>query len=117
MEVSPATRADLKRYQDVAERLRVVLLTKQQVQVRLSEIEGALRELQGLKSGDRVYKVVGSIIVSKSVDEVVKELNEAKESLELRLQALSKQESLLKKQLEDLERRLTRRLGGGGSAG
>lgn len=116
-EISETLRAEINRYNSVLERLRVVSLNRQQLQAELLEVEEALKELEKV-SEDRVYKVVGRIVVSRSKDEIVKELSERKETLTIRVQSLQKQESLLRKQLEELEKKLRRKLGGqvGGAA-
>ncbi len=110
-ELPETVRADLRRYQDVTEKLRVVLVNKQQVQLQLSEVEDALKELERCGEGDATYKIIGNIMVAKSREELVRELSERKETLEIRLSSLQKQENLLKKQLSELEKKLTRKLG------
>lgn len=116
-EVPEALKADIKRYQDVAERLRVIAINKQQLQVQLSEIDEALRELGVVEESAPVYKVVGSIVVLRKKADIVGELSNSKELLEIRMKALEKQEELLRKQLDELERRLARKLGSGAQAG
>jgi len=117
-ELPESIRGDIRRYQDVTEKLRLILLNKQQVQLQLSEVRNALKELEKLSEGS-VYKLIGNVMVSKKKDEIVSELNERQETLEVRLKSLEKQESLLRKQLEELEKKLSRKLGGPqtGSAG
>jgi len=110
-EISETLRAEINRYNSVLERLRVVSLNRQQLQAELLEVEGALKELEKV-SDDKVYKVIGRIMVSRPKDEVVKELSERKETLTIRVQSLQKQESLLRKQLEELEKKLRKKLGG-----
>lgn len=115
-EVSETLRAEVKRYQDLVERIRALALSKQQLQVELSEIEHALKELSTVDDSKPVYKIAGTIIVTKSKNDVVTELNGLKETLEIRIKTLEKQEDLLRKQLEELEKKLTKKLGGGSQA-
>jgi len=110
--VSETLRAEVRRYQDLVERLRLIALNKQQLQLQLSEVDSALRELDKLEEDAAVYKVVGSIMVSKKRSDIVEELSELKETLEVRLKTLEKQEDLLRRQLNELERKLARKLGG-----
>ncbi|RLE70060.1 MAG: prefoldin subunit beta [Thermoprotei archaeon] len=110
--VSETLRAEVRRYQDLVERLRLIALNKQQLQLQLSEVDSALRELNKLEEDAAVYKVVGSIMVSKKRSDIVEELSELKETLEVRLKTLEKQEDLLRRQLNELERKLARKLGG-----
>ncbi|MEM1508738.1 MAG: prefoldin subunit beta [Thermofilaceae archaeon] len=110
-EVSETLRAEIKRYQDLVERLRVLAINRQQIQSQLSELNDALRELGSLKEDAPIYKIVGSIMIHRQKDVVIKELNDLKEMLEIRLKALEKQEGLLKEQLEELEKKLVKRVG------
>ena len=116
VEVSEALRADIRRYQDLVEKLRLIATNRQQIQMQLAEINEALRELGGVDDSAPVYKVAGSIIVAKKKGDVVNELNTLKESLEIRMKSLEKQEELLKDQLKELEKKLAKKLGGGSQA-
>ncbi|RLE98034.1 MAG: prefoldin subunit beta [Thermoprotei archaeon] len=110
--ISETLRAEVKKYQDIVERLRLIALNKQQIQAQLGEINNALRELDKAGEGAAVYKVVGTVMISRKRDDVIRELNDLRETLEVRLKALEKQEDLLKKQLNQLEKKLARKLGG-----
>lgn len=115
-EVSETLRAEVRRYQDLVEKLRLIATNRQQIQLQLAEINEALRELSSVDDSAPVYKVAGSIIVAKKKNDVVNELNNLKESLEIRIKSLEKQEELLKDQLKELERKLAKKLGGGSQA-
>jgi len=110
--ISETLRAEVKKYQDIVERLRLIALNKQQIQAQLGEINNALRELDKAGEDAAVYKVVGAVMISRKRDDVIRELNDLRETLEIRLKALEKQEDLLKKQLNQLEKKLARKLGG-----
>ena len=111
-EVSEALRAEIRRYSSVLERLRAISLSKQQLQAQLLEIKEALEELEKAHEDDKVYKIIGRVMISAPKDRVEKELQERKDTIETRLMTLQKQETLLKKQLEDLEKRIARKMGG-----
>lgn len=110
-EVSEALRAEVKRYQDLVERIRMIALNRQQLQIQLNEVEAALKELATIDDTKPVYKIAGSIIVLRSKNDMVSELSNLKETLEIRIKTLEKQEDLLKKQLDELEKKLSRKLG------
>jgi len=112
--ISKTLRAEIQKYNSTLETLRAIALNRQQINLQLIEIKEALSELEKLKEGEKVYKAVGRIMVSRSKEELIRELNEKKEALEVRLSSLQKQEKLLKEQLEDLEKRISRKLGGKG---
>ena len=112
-ELPENVKADIKRYQDITEKLRLVLLNKQQVQIQLTEVNNALSELNKTSNDTVVFKIVGNLMINKNKNELLDELNERKETLEIRLKSLEKQEKLLKDQLKDLESKIYKKLGGG----
>ena len=112
-ELPENVRSDIKRYQDITEKLRLVLLNKQQVQIQLTEVNNALEELNKTEENVTVFKIVGNLMINKKKNEILNELNEKKDTLEIRLKSLEKQEKLLKDQLKDLESKIYKKLGGG----
>jgi prefoldin beta subunit len=75
-------------------------LQKQATQVELNEIQNALTEVS--KTKDEVYRVVGGIMLRANVPALTSDLSEKKRILELRLQAVEKQEQLLENKAHKL---------------
>lgn len=70
---------------------------KQQLQFQLNVLDGTLKELEKTTE-KKVYKGVGNIFILKDKEEVVKETKDLKETLDLRMKTLQKQEDeILKK--------------------
>lgn len=70
---------------------------KQQVQFQINVLDGTLKELEKT-SEKKVYKGVGNIFILKDKDDVIKETKDLKETMDLRLKTLQKQEEdILKK--------------------
>lgn len=76
------------------------------VEAEISEIDNVLENLQYLQNSTEVYKLIGQVLVKKSKDEVVKELQERKELLNLKKEKYKKQLEVLGKQLSDLEAKI-----------
>ncbi|WP_440060204.1 prefoldin subunit beta [Thermogladius sp. 4427co] len=76
------------------------------VEAELSEIDNVLENLQSLQENAEVYKLVGQVLVRKTKEEVVKELQERKELLVIKRDKYRKQLEVLTKQLSDLEARI-----------
>ncbi len=70
-----------------------LLLQKQTFQVEMNELQNAIAELN--HSSNEVYKILGGIMVRSTKDILVKELTEKKKVLELRIQAIEKQEKIV----------------------
>ena len=75
---------------------------KQQMQLQSSAVHAALGELKESKP-KTVYKAVGNILVEKDAKKVEKELKEAKENLDVRIESLQKQEDSLVNRLNKLK--------------
>jgi len=71
---------------------------KQQVTYQLEMIDASLEEL-GKTKEKTVFKVVGTVLFPKDAKEMEKELKDKKESTELRLKTVEKQEEILLKKL------------------
>ncbi len=75
---------------------------KQQMNIQVEMIKASLEELKNTKD-KTVLKVVGNIMVTKTVVEMKKELEEQKESYELRIKTLAKQEETTIKKLNSIK--------------
>lgn len=76
------------------------------------EIENALSELEGK---DTAYQIVGSVMVKKDSTELQQDLSEKKEACLIKITALEKQESSLRKQVESLQNDVMKELKKGDS--
>ena len=75
---------------------------KQQLQLQLSTVQQAIEELEKTKE-KRVFKAVGNIMVQADTVKVKKELVERKETIELRLKSVEKQEESLLNRLNKIK--------------
>jgi len=100
----------LNRYQQAQSQLQSVLVRKQQYEAELRDVEKAAQELEKLGQDVRVFKQVGAFLVPITRDQALQELRDRKELLELHIKTLSRQESLLREQLEKLRDEINREL-------
>lgn len=100
--------------QAIQYRIHVYLSQKQSFELKLQEIEMAMEELRNLKEGN-VYKIVGPIMIKKDRENLIKELENKKNLLELRIKAYEKQIERLNSRMKELQEML--RGGKGGSKG
>lgn len=82
--------------------LIVVSGQKQQYQVQSATMGEAISELEKT-SEKKVFKAIGNILIQEDTDSVKKELSEKKESVDLRLKTLQKQEEMLVSKLNKLK--------------
>jgi prefoldin beta subunit len=96
-EVSPE-----EEFQFYQQQLQTVLIQKESLKLQTAEIESALEEL-GKTEQKNAFKIVGNIMVSKSVEGLKKELQETKEEAELRIKSLEKTEERIMNKLKELQ--------------
>ena len=72
---------------------------KQQVQFQINVLENTLKELEKTKE-EKVYKGVGNVFIYSDKSEVIKDTKDLKETLELRIKNIQKQEDTILKKIE-----------------
>lgn len=82
--------------------LMSVTMQKQQLQASINGLDISLKELENTKES-KVFKAAGAILVSRDTKEVKKEIADQKESNELRLKTVEKQEKNLVEKLNTLK--------------
>ena len=100
MEVSLETEQKISQLQMFEQSLQSFLGQKQQFQMRLSEVESALSELENTK---KAYKIVGNIMVESDKAELKADLDSKKEVLELRIKTMEKQETQVREKASKLQ--------------
>ena len=96
---------DLMEFERNRNQLLSISAQKQQLQFQTSALKSALDELEKT-SEKKVYKAVGNILIQAPVTDVKKELKENKESTDLRIKTLQKQEDTLVGKLNKLRRQI-----------
>ena len=98
--VNAETGKKIQELQVFEQQLQQGALQKQTVQVELNEVINALTEIS--KTKDEVYRLIGGIMVRADQELLAKELTEKKRILEIRIQALEKQETLIEDKIKKL---------------
>jgi prefoldin beta subunit len=101
IELPPQAQQILMQLQTFQQQLNNVSLQKEGLNVQNLELERALEELKKAKDGEEVYKAVGPILIKSTKKELEKELREKKETADVKLKSLDKQEAKLKEKLKE----------------
>ena len=83
-------------------RIQNNVIQKQQISSQLAEIENALKELNN--DPKETYKIIANMMVETDKDSLIKDLNQKKEILDLKLKTVEKQENKLKEEAESLQK-------------
>ncbi|MFY9717587.1 MAG: prefoldin subunit beta [Thermoplasmata archaeon] len=102
---------DLKQFQRLQQELGGTQQQRLQLDLKLREVTHTLEELKGIPEDSVVYRPIGGLMVkAKSRAEVEGILTEDKETLEVRLKAIERQENHLKERYTDMQKDLTQQL-------
>jgi len=110
--LSPQQRHQLAQFQQAQQQAQALLTQKQQLVMLLRETERALEELGKLQEGAPVYKSVGPIMVKAEREELEKSLSDQKETLDLRIKTIERQEERVVKRLNEMRPKLEAALKG-----
>ncbi len=107
--LTPMLQQKIEQAQRLQSELETIVTQRYQLEVSLKEVEKSLEELENLSEDAPIYKSVGSILVQvESRDKIKKELEEKKETLELRIKTVTKQQELLEKKLKEIQDELAK---------
>ena len=100
IKLSPEAQQVLIELQTFQQQMQTVLIQKESLSIQSMEIDKALEELEKTKHND-VFKAIGPILIKSTKKDLTKELNEKKETIDLRLKSLQKQENRVKEKLKE----------------
>lgn len=115
--ISPQLRHQLAQFQQVQQQVQVLATQRQQLELLMRETEKALEELGKLPEDAGVYKTLGGIMVRSDKATLQKELSEQKETLDLRIKALQRQEERSIQRLREMREKIDKELKGGAAEG
>ena len=92
-------------FQNYQQQLQTIVIQKESLKLQSLEVAKAMEELQ--KTAQKTaFKITGSIMISKPVEELKKDLEEAKESIQLKIKSLEKSEERVNNKLKELQTKL-----------
>ena len=85
---------------------------KAQMEAQARETAKALEELEKMDPDTEVYKTIGGLLIRGEKETIQAELKEQKETLDLRVDRLTKQDEKIQKRMKELQENLQAKLGG-----
>ena len=102
---------DLKQFQRLQQELGNAQQQRMQIDLKLREVTHTLEELKSIAEDAVLYRPIGGLLVrAKSRKEVEDLLTEEKETLEVRVKAIERQENHLKERYTTMQQELTQAL-------
>lgn len=100
--VSPQLQDQIMKLQQVQQQVEMLVSQRMQLERELKEIERALSELEQIDPANAiVYKTIGAILVKADKDKVKEELKDRKDTLEMRIKTITRQEERAKSDYEE----------------
>ena len=108
--ISPQLQNQIAQFQQLQQQLQAVSSQKLQMDAHIKEIERTISELD--KATGDVYKNVGSLMIKvDNKDSVKAELEEGKETMEVRVKSMERQEVALREKYESMQESLNKAMG------
>ncbi|NTV00082.1 MAG: prefoldin subunit beta [Methanoregulaceae archaeon] len=114
--ISPKVQNQIAMLQQMQQQMQTIGAQKAQYEVAVREAKRANEELSDVPDDSSVFMSVGTVMMEKKKEDVVRKLSEKIETLELRIKSLEKQETLLSGKFEQLQSQIKQALEGKPSA-
>lgn len=100
MQVSNDTKEKINQLQLMEQSLQNFLLQRQTHQAQLNEVNSALEELE---KAEVSYKIIGNVMVKMDKKALMEQLQEKKETVNLRITSIEKQEEKVRAKIEEMQ--------------
>jgi prefoldin beta subunit len=110
--LSPKVQNQIAMLQQMQQQMQTIGAQKAQYEMAVREAKRATEELNDVPDDASVFMSVGTVMMEKKKEEVLKKLNDKIETLELRIKSLEKQETLLSGKFEQLQAQIKQALEG-----
>lgn len=110
--ISPKLQNQIAQFQQLQQQLQSVLSQKFRMEAQLREVQMTIDELGKSADDVTIYKNVGSLLIKASDKaSVLKEVEDDKETLEIRIKTLDRQEKALRDKYQVMQDQISKALG------
>lgn len=116
--IPPKVQNQIAQFQQLTQQIQMVTTQKIQLDSQAKELDRTVQELEKAPEDSAVFKNVGTLLVQvKDRAALVVELKEQKETVEVRLKGLERQEKHYRERYQTLQAQITQALQGGPGKG
>jgi len=113
VEIPAGLQNKIAQYQQIQQQLQMITSQRMQIASQLEEVKGTMEELEKIKKGTPIYKVVGNLLVKVSdIPALKKDLEEQSETSSIKVKSLERQEKQLKERFVSLQQEITQAMQG-----
>jgi len=115
--IPPKVQNQIAQFQQLTQQIQMVTSQKIQLEAQVRELDKTIQELEKTPSESVVYKNVGSLLLQvKDKPNLLTELKEQKETTDVRVKTLERQDKHLRERHSSLQEQITHALQGPGAA-
>lgn len=105
--MNDATKEKIQQAQMLEQNLQNLLLQRQTFQSQFNEVTSALEEVRPAQT---TFKIIGNVMVKSDKEKLLIELEEKRNTVEMRIKKLEKQEETIKQKLETLQQEVVKEM-------
>jgi prefoldin beta subunit len=108
-DLSPKVQNQIAQFQQIQQQLQAVLQQKYQMDAQVKEMQRTIEELNKSPEDVTIYKSIGSLLIkAEGKAPILKELEEDKETMEVRSKTVERQEKALRDRYQQLQDQLAK---------
>jgi prefoldin beta subunit len=109
--IPPKVQNQIAQFQQLTQQIQMVTTQKIQLESQVRELDKTIQELERVAEDTMIYKNVGSLLIQvKDKPALVTELKEQKETADVRIKTLDRQDKHLRERHKSLQDQITQAL-------
>jgi len=109
--IPPKVQNQIAQFQQLTQQIQMVATQKIQLEAQVKELERTVQELEKTTDDSAVFRNVGSLLIQvKDRAGLIAELKEQKETAEVRVKTLDRQDKHLRERHQNLQQQITQAL-------
>ncbi|MCU0852281.1 MAG: prefoldin subunit beta [Thermoplasmata archaeon] len=115
--IPPKVQNQIAQFQQLTQQIQMVTTQKIQIEAQIRELDRTIQELEKITDDSAVFKNVGSLLIQvKDKPALLSELKEQKETADVRVKTLDRQDKHLRERHKTLQDQITQALQAPGPA-
>jgi prefoldin beta subunit len=102
----PWIKEQILRLQQIQQNLQAIMMKKQQIEQEIAETDTILEEIKKIDGDNKVYKRYDNLLIKSKREDILKEFEEKKVTINTRMSVVEKQEIRVKDNLKEVENKI-----------
>ena len=105
-DLPPWIKEQVSRLYQIQQNLQAIMMKKQQIEQETSETDRIIEEIRKIDEDNKVYKRYNTLLIKAKTEDILKELKEKKDTLNIRIEVIEKQEKRVSDNLKEVENKI-----------